>query len=122
MKFKDLRVEAEYSSIPVLLKIIVEDFDNYSRNAFQIDPTITRVLEPICGSSGVHEDNRAVDIRQEFDGNFTFSPTQESEILLYINNKYKRNDGKPTVMVHSFGGGPYHFHIQVAVFTKAYCD
>jgi hypothetical protein len=120
MIFKDPIIEKEYSGCPLLLKIIVGDLEQFSKDKYNIEPVMTRVLEAIPGDSSVHEDYRAVDIRQQHDGSFMYTPEQQQEILDYINTKYKRNDNKPTALCHSFNGSPYHFHIQVAVFVKAY--
>lgn len=120
MIFKDPIVEKEYSSCPLLLKLMVGDFELYSKTNFGVEPVMVRVLEAIPGDSGVHEDYRAVDIRQEHAGEFMYTPDQQKEILDYINLKYARNDGKPSMICHSFNASPYHFHLQIAVFTKVY--
>ena len=120
MKFKDDDIKNEFEGAPLLLQIMANDFDSYSRAYFQKEPVLTRVLEAIPGDSSVHEDYRAVDIRQEHEGALFYTPDEEKELLNYINKKYYRNDDKPSIICHSFNGSPYHFHLQIAVFTKVY--
>lgn len=82
--------------------------------------TVTRVFEYIKTSSGVHEDKRAFDFRDEFLMEFTFTEEERNFILEEINEKYKRNDGKQTIIWHSFKGNPHHFHVQIARDNLAY--
>ena len=120
MQFKDMVVEKEYEGAPLLLRIMAEEFEKFSSFNFGKEPVVTRVLEAIPGDAGVHEDYRALDIRQEHDGVFMYTPDEQDAILTYFNKRYKRNDGKLSIICHSFNGSPFHFHLQIAVFTKAY--
>lgn len=83
-----------------------------------IEPTVTRVFEHICGSSGVHEAHRGCDLRDEtvaLDGSkhFLYTPEQAQKIVREINLAYPRTDGYATILHHSFDEGPFHFHVQV---------
>lgn len=118
--FKDSRLKEEFESTPLLLQLITKDLAHFCETTFNKDVIITRVLEKIEGSSGVHEDSRAVDIRNQHDEKFFFTELEIAPMLDYLNNKYYRNDGKPTAIHHSFCGGPLHIHIQIADSVKAY--
>ncbi len=120
MKFKTPEVEAEYDSLNIFLKDMAEKCDFISRAVAGKEIIITRVLEPIDGSSGVHEKRRAFDVRNEHDGLRYYTEQQVSDILEYMNFKYPRNDGKPTAIHHSFGNGPFHIHIQIAASVLSY--
>lgn len=120
IRFKAPSLKNEFDESPLLLQIIVKDLALFAYENFQIPITITRVLEKIEGATGVHQDHRAVDIRDEHAGQHTFTEDQIKELLAYINNKYYRNDGKPTAIHHSFDGGPFHIHVQIAAQTKTY--
>lgn len=104
--------------MPLSLKIIVLDFAKASQKLFNITPTITRILEKVEGSSGVHEDFRAVDIRDEYKGSFTYQKWMTNFLINYINKKYPRLDAFKVLIHHSFSKGPYHFHFQVPIFSK----
>lgn len=97
-----------------------EDMDKFCIGLCGQELIITRVKENITDSSGVHEDNRAFDARNEFDGGRLYNEEQTKKIVDYMNDKYKRYDGKPTCISHSFNGGPVHFHVQIAALTKTY--
>lgn len=117
--FKDPKVQAEFLKSPVLLRIIARDFALWSLEK-GIIPVMTRVLEKIDGSSGVHEDGRACDFRDEHDGIRLYTDSQITEVVQYLNQKYVRNDDKPTALWHSFCGGPHHIHLQVHLLVKVY--
>lgn len=119
IKFKSIQVSREFDEAPIFLKIIAKDFALASIDK-AIEPVITRVMEPVDGSSGVHEAGRAVDFRNEFNGKTLYSPSQVAELIAYINAKYYRNDDKPTMIHHSFNGGPFHFHIQISADNMVY--
>lgn len=120
MKFKTEQVEKEWLMIPFPLRIIAEDFATKSKNEYNIECTVTRILEKVNGSSGVHEDYRGLDFRDQHGGSFLFSEAQRNEMLEYINEKYKRFDGKPSMIWHSFNGGAFHFHLQIPRDVLAY--
>lgn len=122
MKFKAPSLTDEFNSRPRKLIQICERFDEESNN-LGINPTVTRVLESVCGSSGVHEAGRAVDFRDELryvgtTGDpavrFIYTQDQATRLLEIINAAYPRDDGHQSMIHHSFDGGPYHFHIQIS--------
>lgn len=119
MKFKENHMREQFEKIPVFLREIAFDFSRISRK-LGIDPVITRILDPVSGESGVHTDGRAIDFRDEFNGKFTYTVDQRLALIHYINARYPRKDGKQTIIWHSFGGGPHHFHIQISTLTKTH--
>lgn len=122
MQFKEVNLENEFKQSPILLQIIANDFSDYCLDHFNIVVMCTRIKEIVHGSSGVHEAGRAIDFRDEHPtGNFRFSDEQESEVCRYINQKYERNDGLPTIIFHSFCEGPKHVHLQIAESNMVYC-
>lgn len=120
MKFKSPQVELEFKSLSVLLQHMAEKLDEFSLVEAGQEIIITRVKEHIPGDSGVHEANRAFDARNEYAGGFLYTEEQSKKLCEYMNTKYPRNDGKPTMICHSFGGGPLHLHCQIAALTTAY--
>lgn len=120
MNFKDPNLQSEFDSAPLLLKILADDFVDYCKTKFNKDPICTRIREHIDGSSGVHEAFRGIDFRDQYSGTRFFMDTEISELLEFINNKYARNDGFLTMIHHSFQGGPFHVHLQIAELTTAY--
>jgi len=121
MNFKEEHLKEEFKSRPEHLIKMTRDFVKLSR-AFSIEPVVTRVLERIDGSSSVHEAGRAIDFRDEHVGLRLYTRDQVGIILTEINGKYRRKDGKPTLLHHSFAGGPYHFHLQLAPVLELYFD
>lgn len=119
MKFKDERCRTEFYQAPTLLQVICSDFEALS-HAEGIDPLVTRVRESVTGSSGVHEWGRAVDFRDEHDGKFLYSSEAKARIARELNARYARSDQKPTLLWHSFAGGPLHGHVQMALNPKVY--
>lgn len=120
MKFKSPELEAELEASSIFLQLMAKDFDRLLGVITGHEAVITRVLEKVKGSSGVHEDNRAFDVRSESGGVTLFSDTEIKKIVDSMNELFPRNDGKPTCYYHSFQGGPFHFHVQLATLTKAY--
>ena len=120
MQFKVPALSKEFKNAPILLKLILLDADRYCMERFGKELTVTRILEPVSGESGVHQDYRAADCRDVFKGEPRFTENEITELLAYVNKRYARNDGKDTVIHHSFQSGPKHFHFQVAALTKAY--
>lgn len=120
MKFKSPEVQEEFFKTSVFLQDMAFALDKFSLDNFSQEIIITRVKEHICGDSGVHEANRAFDARDEFEGGRLYTDDQVKQILAKINGAYPRNDGKPTIIHHSFDGGPYHLHCQIAELTRAY--
>ncbi len=68
----------------------------------------------------MHEANRAFDCRNEFEGGRLYTDEQAKILCEHMNVVYPRNDGKPTMIHHSFDGGPMHLHCQIALLTTAY--
>lgn len=119
MIFKLPHMKAQYDELPQILKDICEEFDSLS-NSFGIEPVVTRVSDPVEGESGVHPLKRAVDFRDQHDGRFLYTTEQRDIFLERIESIYKRNDGKPTIVYHSFNGAPFHFHVQIAFGLHVY--
>lgn len=120
MKFKSNEVKEEFLKTSIFLRQMAEDMDSLSQELFRKELIITRVKEQIEGDSGVHDDNRAFDVRDEYEGVRSFTEGETALLLDFMNTKYKRNDGKPTCINHSFNGGPHHFHVQISAYTKTY--
>jgi len=120
MKFKSPDIEKEFESVTIFLQDMAMHMDLFCREKFSQELIITRVKEHICGDSGVHEANRAFDVRNEFEGGRLYTDEQVKEIIDYMQSSYPRNDGKPTIIHHSFAGGPYHLHVQIALETTTY--
>ena len=120
MKFKSNEVKNEFFKTSIFLQQMGVVMDRFSQEMFGKEITITRVKEPIDGDSGVHGDNRAFDVRDEYEGQRTYSLDEVEQILDFMNTKYRRNDAKPTCINHSFHGGPHHFHVQISAYTKTY--
>ncbi|HNA61489.1 MAG TPA: hypothetical protein PKW79_00225 [Rhabdochlamydiaceae bacterium] len=120
MKFKSPQLAEEFSKTSVFLQDMAETLDAFSKMETGQEIIITRIKEHICGSSGVHEDNRAFDARNEFEGGRLYTDEQVKKMVSYMNTVYPRNDGKVTMIHHSFQGGPFHLHVQLATLTKAY--
>jgi len=120
MLFKTESLQLEFDNSPLLLRLLADDFCDYVTTHFAKKPICTRIWEAVAGSSGVHEVHRGIDFRDEHDGVFFFTPDESAELLEYINNKYYRNDGHPTLLHHSFCGGPMHMHLQIAESNMVY--
>jgi len=120
MKLKTPEVEAELNSVTTLLQDMAEQCDAISKLVAGKEITVTRVLEHINCDSGVHEARRAFDVRDEFDGQRTYTDEQAKAIVDHLNTMYPRNDGHPTALHHSFEGGPFHIHVQIAASTLTY--
>ncbi len=115
--FKDPASYQEYLKAPELLKWLIGDFENQSI-AQGVFPFCTRILGKIEGDTGIHALYLAVDWRLEHEGRSIYTTNQKDAILGGINGKWPRNDGKLTIIVHSFQGGPKHFHMQLPPETK----
>lgn len=80
---------------------------------------VTRVSDPVEGESGVHPMFRAVDFRNEYTENGSKKWLYPVEVVDYIvltlNVKYPRDDGKFVAKHHSFKHGPFHYHLQIPV-------
>lgn len=115
--FKEPEDHEEYRKAPVLLRWLFDDFVHASV-LMGVRPICTRILGKIEGDSGVHADYRGIDFRFEYLDGQIYTEKQKDGILDYLNGKWPRNDGKKTAFVHSFQGGPKHFHLQLPVETK----
>lgn len=113
MQFKDEGLKDELAHTPTLLQVIAEYFCQLSVEFFSIDPIVTRVLESVPGSSGVHEIGHAVDFRDEHAGHDTYTQEQRDFLVAKLHERFKRKDSKPTLLFHRFCGGPRHAHVQV---------
>lgn len=120
MKFKSIQVEAEFLNLNIFLQDMAEKFDALSRTEYGQEIIITRVKEHIPGDSGVHEANRAFDVRDEYGDGRLYTDEQAKKLCQAMNIIYPRNDGKPTMIHHGFNGGPLHFHVQIALLTSVY--
>lgn len=120
MKFKEPHMYDQLRDSSVILQLMVDDFVNFAGMHFKKDCMITRVWDPVPGETGVHPDKRAVDIRQEHEGEKVFTDTEANALVNFLNGKWHRLDGRPTCLLHSFQGGPQHFHIQVSQYVKQY--
>lgn len=119
VNFKTPQVQKEFQEATLILQLLAEDFIKLS-NHFNIVPVITRVLEDIPGATSVHPAGRAVDARDCYDGSFLYTPDQRIHIVEFINKKWYRNDGKPSIIWHKVPGSVEHFHMQVALNTMVY--
>lgn len=109
MIFKEAKHALELQTSCQKLQDVAEFFANYSEEKFGIKAIVTRVREKIEGSSGVHEQGRAID----FASRGRYSKEQVNEILDAVNTAFQRNDRFKTAIHHSFRGGALHFHLQV---------
>lgn len=114
MQYKEPHLEAQLSDCPNLLRQMAIDFmlacEELGKPAI-----VTRVSDPVEGESGVHRENRAVDFRDEHAGVRLFTDAEVETLLARINEKYPRRDGRKTLLHHSFGDGPKHWHLQAPV-------
>ena len=120
MKFKEPHMEAQLEECHPLLKLMVGDFDKLSLEISGKEAIVTRVSDSVPGESGVHPAKRAVDFRDQFQGRPTYTVDERDYILERMNKKYRRNDGKKTLIHHSFNGGPAHFHLQISAILDVY--
>lgn len=119
MKFKTEQSKKELEEGFVGLRQLALEFERECAR-YGIEPTVTRVKGKIEGDSGVHAAGRAVDFRDQTfdadgDAHFVFTQAQREAILKRMNERYKRPDGKPTLLWHSFKGAPSHWHLQLFV-------
>lgn len=121
MIFKTESAHEQYPKLPPLLRHMMDELSEMC-STWNIEPFCTRVADPVTGDSGVHEVYRAIDIRDQFDGEHVFTEDQIGQVVSYFNDKYRRTDGKPTCLYHSFQGGPYHLHFQQAPALSRYVD
>jgi hypothetical protein len=126
MIFKYDYLHKEFESRPQILKDMAHYFESLSLSV-GVDPVVTRILEKVAGSSGVHEAGRAIDFRSQYidqNGKLKklYSEEDVARFLDLVNTKYKRNDGRKTLIHHSFNNGPLHFHLQSGASLSLYED
>ena len=112
LKYKFPELRREFEGLPEKLREMALCFNALSAE-FGIEAVVTRVLEAVPGSSGVHEVGRAVDFRDAHENAFTYNEDQRLALLYYIRAKFPRGDTKKSIIWHSFNGGPHHFHLQI---------
>lgn len=112
MNLKTPQLSGELLQINPYLHRLVHEFAAISR-AMGIEATLTRLLEDIPGATGVHPAGRGADFRDEFQGKFSYTLAQRNALLKHFNTKYRRKDGKNTLIWHRVTGSVYHFHLQV---------
>lgn len=121
MQFKDAFLIGELDQIPRFLYLASLEFEKHS-NKCGIDPMITRIYGRIPGDSGVHEQWRAIDFRDEFNGIFTYKAAHREYLLRVINRLFPRSDGLSTLIWHAFGEMPHHFHLQISASPDIYSE
>jgi hypothetical protein len=114
MKFKTPELMEEFYQAPAMLQVMATWFEQLCIAHFSIEPTVTRILETVPGSSGVHEAGRAIDFRDEHAGRRLFTDEQVAFLISHMNARFPGNDSKLTCIHHKFAGGPAHFHIQIS--------
>lgn len=121
--YKSPELADELAQTPLLMQELLRDFAELSC-AMGIIPVVTRVLAHVEGSSGVHEAHRGVDCRCEYPaGVMLYTPSQQAEIADKLNGgRWARRDGHPSLLWHSFCGGPRHAHLQVAAEPFVYTN
>jgi len=110
--FKHPNIELEFQNAPLMVQFVVLRFVELSVTMYGIQPVITRILDPVAGESGVHNQYRAADVRNEFMGIHMYTKEQSDTLVMLINQEFRRIDGFETVIMHSFKGNPAHFHFQ----------
>jgi hypothetical protein len=122
MLYKTPREEQELEQACPALQLVAGYFEALSQR-FGIEPVITRILEPIKGESGVHQDYRAVDFRNEMGvgGPRLYTDEQAKVLVDEMNKRFPRKDNKLVCIHHSFVNNkdpnskpaPFHFHVQI---------
>lgn len=120
MQFKSPEMKEELNNACIALKNVAYTFANLSMDV-GVEPVVTRVLEKVEGESGVHQDYRAIDFRNEHDGKFLYTADQIKHLVEAMNKLFPRDDGKLVCIHHAFvdhnhpenGAGQFHFHLQI---------
>jgi len=112
--FKTPKLKKEFDGLPSRLR---EAFFSFciEANRMRKAPVITRVLAAIEGATGVHPSGRALDIRDEFCGEHTYTEAQRTALLDAVNKQYPRPDKYDTLIHHKFKDQPAHFHMQIPI-------
>lgn len=112
--FKTPKIKKEFAGLPSRLR---EAFFSFciEANRMRKAPVITRVLAAIEGATGVHPAGRALDIRDEFCGEHTYTEAQRTALLDTVNKQYPRPDKYDTLIHHKFKDQPAHFHMQIPI-------
>ena len=120
MIFKEEHLEGEYLRLSIWMHLLANAFEKASMDVCGVPVVVTRILGKVEGDSGVHANFRGIDFRDEFNGTNLYTDTERELILEYMNSSFPRNDGKLTLINHSFNGGPRHWHLQGASTPMAY--
>lgn len=112
MKFKEKKLLKEFAKCDPFLQKLCLEFDTKSEE-LGVEAICTRILDTVKGATGVHQAGRAADFRDQHAGEMLYGPAARAALLRHFNDNYKRMDGRPTLLWHSFQGGPWHFHLQV---------
>ena len=119
MKFKEPKMILEFFQLHPIVRYMSTHFELLSLEYFKIDPVVTRILEKVDGESGVHQDKRAIDFRNESPkGAFLYTADQVKFLVSEMNKKFPGEDKYPSCIHHSFNGGNHHFHLQVTLGDK----
>jgi len=113
MIFKSEKLKEEFYSVPAMLQVMATHFEQLCVAYYKKEPVITRVREKVEGSSGVHEAGRGIDFRYEHGDEIFVSEHDAQFLVSEMNRKFTRTDSRKTMMLHSFNGGPKHFHLQL---------
>lgn len=128
MLFKHDHIEKELEGACPALQAIARTFEELSMK-LGIEPVITRILDPVTGESGVHQDYRAIDFRNEMGvgGPRLYTDEQAELLVKQMNLRFPRKDGLKTCIHHAFinhqgrgGRAPYHFHTQIPYWAKQF--
>lgn len=112
-KIKQPHLLDQLNQSPVRLRTVAYAFIAIC-NEMDITPVITRVWDKVNDKeSGVHQNKRAVDFRNEYGNKMLFSHADAQDICHQLNEAFPRLDDKLVAIHHSFNGGPYHFHLQI---------
>jgi len=118
LEYKYEHLESELRRAPTLLQYMAKEFQRISL-MYGKEPVITRILDSVEGSSGVHEQSRAIDFRDEHFNEsgervVLYTKNERLAILHHMRALFPRRDGFKTIIWHRFNGGPGHFHVQCA--------
>lgn len=123
IEFKTPREEEEFKFAPSALRTVALYFVTLSVDACGVTPVVTRIKRPVEGESGVHQDYRALDFRDEMGvgGPRLYTDDQVEFLVNAMNLQFPREDGKLVCIHHAFvnhkkadsGRAPYHFHLQI---------
>jgi hypothetical protein len=132
MLFKTPQEEEELKYAPMALRLVAIYFSNLSRDACGVVPVVTRIKRKVEGESGVHQDYRAIDFRDEMGvgGERLYTDDDVKFLVEAMNSHFPRQDGKLVCIHHAFTNhkkpdssrAPYHFHLQIPVLWRLDSD